>query len=371
MLRCVADAIIISAVESSPRNSAAGEPRVLIVRAGAIGDTLMVTPVLRAVRRSLPGAHITFVASESAAPVLRCNPHLDELLTLSHRHVPAWLSWQHWRITRRLRSSRLAWALVLESHPDFIALARRARPLRLLTYGAAAPGDGIQQVPFHPQRHSVENHLRAAEVLGVKPAGTHMELAYPAEMDDLVRRRLALAGIGHQDRLVGVHAGWGGRAHSLTETRLKSWPPERFAEVVRELVRSKGVAVVLTGSRQDRPLTQFIAERAGVACLNWAGELPLLGLAALIRRLRAYLTVDSGPAHMAAALGTPLVTLWGPAIRAQTAPLPGTGPVRLLDHHVACAPCYDTPLMKACRNNLCMKAIEAHEVLYAIEAMLA
>ena len=71
--------------------------------------------------------------------------------------------------------------------------------------------------------------------------------------------------------------------------------------------------------------------------MNLAGELSLLELAAVVRRLDLYLTVDSGPAHMAAALGTPLVALWGPGIFEQTAPVAGRGPARILYHRVPCA----------------------------------
>jgi ADP-heptose:LPS heptosyltransferase len=128
--------------------------------------------------------------------------------------------------------------------------------------------------------------------------------------------------------------------------------------------------VVLTGSGADRELLEHIARLAGVTVLNLAGKLSLLELAALIRRLDLYITVDSGPAHMAAALGTPLITLWGPAILEQTAPLPGSGPVRIIRHPVHCAPCYGTPLMKTCQDNICMKGISLDEVLAAAQEML-
>jgi len=105
-----------------------------------------------------------------------------------------------------------------------------------------------------------------------------------------------------------------------------------------------------------------ILPRADVSCLDMAGQLSLLELAALIGRLNVYLTVDTGPAHMAAALGTPLVTLWGPGIFEQTAPISPANPPRILYHRVHCAPCYGTPAMKTCKNNICMKEIQVGEV---------
>jgi ADP-heptose:LPS heptosyltransferase len=274
------------------------------------------------------------------------------------------------RLARELRELGLDWALVLESHPAFVDFVHRARPKRLITYGPIPPEEGFTRAVFDPQRHSIDNYLRAAEPLGVQPAGRAMELPYPAEIDDAVGQRLGKWGVREADALVGMHPGWGGRKRPIDQTRLRSWPPQRFAQVIRWLVKKAEVRVVLTGSAADRVLTEYMAREADVPCLNLAGELSLLELAGVIRRLGLYLTVDSGPAHMAAALGTPLLTLWGPGIYAQTSPQAGAGPVRILSHRVPCAPCYGTPLMKTCDDNTCMKQIGVEEVIEALTPML-
>ena len=151
--------------------------------------------------------------------------------------------------------------------------------------------------------------------------------------------------------------------------RLRSWPAQRFAQVIEWLGKRAEVRVVLTGSNKDRGQIEDIVGLSGIPCLNLAGELSLLELAALVRRLNLYLTVDCGPAHLAAALGTPLLTLWGPGIYEQTSPQAGSGPVRILHHRVHCAPCYGTPLMKTCQDNVCMKQIEVEEVVEALQQM--
>lgn len=359
---------------SAGRPLESARPRILIVRAGAIGDTLMVTPLLRALRRTYPRAYLAAMCSAAAHDVFRHNPHLDQLVVLAHRNLPMWMSIEKQRITRQLRALDLDCALVLEGHPRYAALARQSGAARVFAYAAHAATprrDGFERVEFDRQRHSVENHLRMARPLNVQPDGLQMDLNYPAPLDDAVERRLAAAGISPSDIVVGVHPGWGGRKHPLDQTRLRSWPPQRFAEVIRWLVDRVGARVVLTGTLSDRPLAEFIATLSGVPSVNLAGQLSLLELAALIRRLNLYVTVDSGPAHMAAALGTPLITLWGPGILEQTAPLAGRGPVRVLYHQVPCAPCYGTPLMKSCQDNICMKQIGVTEVEDAIESMLA
>lgn len=356
---------------STPRSPPGSETlRILILRAGAIGDTLMVTPLVRALRQTFSDAYLVFLCWRGAYDTLRYNPHLDEVIPLAYRHLPAWLSFEKWRILRRLRALRLDWGLALESHPRFLDIIRRANPARSTAYGNLINLEGFELASFDPQRHSIENHLHAAQRLGVQSNDLRTELHYPPRLDEVVWQRLAKAGIAKHDLLVGVHAGWGGRKHALDETRLRSWPARNFAEVIRWLAQRKAARVVLTGSSADRRLTQFIASLSGVPCLDFAGDLTLLETAALIRRLRLYLAVDSGPAHMAAALGTPLITLWGPAIFEQTAPRAGGASLRILYHRVHCAPCYGTPLMKICQDNICMKQIEVAEVQSAIEGML-
>lgn len=360
-----------SAKKSSKADASSfGRPRVLMIRAGAIGDTLMATPLVRAVRRTFPECHLVFLCSATALDVLRFNPHIDEVIPVAHRHLPTWLSPEKRQIHRMLRALDLDWALVLEGHPSFIDLARRGGARRIIAYSGNSVGQGFEPARFDPGKHSIENHLELARPLGLRPDGLQMELNNQTETIENVARNLETAGVMSNDCLVGVHAGWGGRPRTPDQTRLRSWPPDRFAEVVRWLVKERGVQVALTGSAADRPLTRFIARTADVPCLDMAGKLSLLELAALIRRMNAYLTVDSGPAHMAAALGTSLVTLWGPGIFEQTAPVSPDNPPRILYRRVHCAPCYGTPAMKTCTDNICMKEIEVEDVKGALEKAL-
>jgi ADP-heptose:LPS heptosyltransferase len=338
-----------------------------------MGDTLMATPLARAIRHTYPDAFLAFLCARGACDILRYNPHVDEVIPLAARHLPSWLSLEKARIARRLADLRLDSMIILESHRSFTDLARRSGAARIVSYGALPGVPGAELATFDPKKHAVENNLRAAEPLGVRPDGLRMEMHYLEQFDDRVRERLRFAGVRPNTRLVGIHAGWGGRKHSLAETRLKSWPPDRFARIARTLVTAEKAHVILTGARADRALTEFIAREAGVPCLNWAGELSLVELAALIRRMDLYVSIDSGPAHMAAALGTPLVVLLGPAIMVQTRPIPSDpsgDTVRILREPVPCAPCYGTHLMSVCQDNICMKSIETGTVENAIGEML-
>ncbi|HEV2248797.1 MAG TPA: hypothetical protein VGW37_19300, partial [Terriglobia bacterium] len=111
-----------------------GRPRILIVRAGAIGDTLMATPLVRAVRKTFSGCHLAFLCSASALDVIRYNPHVDQTIPIAYRHLPAWLSREKSRVRNALQMLDLDWALVLESHSSFIDLVRKGGARRIIAY---------------------------------------------------------------------------------------------------------------------------------------------------------------------------------------------------------------------------------------------
>ncbi len=340
------------------------------MRAGAIGDTLMATPLLRSLRETYPNAYLGAICSGTAYDVLRYNPHLDEAFPLNYRHMPKWLSFEKRRLIRHFRPLELDSILSLEANPIFTKLACRMGAERIITYGDSHLCDSLETLNMVENEHSIETHLRAGESIGAKAAGVDMEFHYPPEMDLALQKRLQNNGICQNDLVIGIHAGWGGRRQHPTDTRLRSWPADRFALVVRRLSETLEAKIVLTGSGTDRPLNEFIANSANVQCLNLAGQHSLLESAALIRRMNLYITIDSGPAHIAAALGTPLITLWGPGIFRATAPISEKSSVKIIRSPPRCAPCYGTPLMKSCRDNICMKQIGVEEVINKAEELL-
>lgn len=344
--------------------------RILVVRAGAIGDTLMATPLIRALRRRFPDAYLGMISSRTAFDTLRYNPHLDKVFPIKYRHCPIWLSGEKQRVVNYFRNLKLDAILSLEAHSDFTKLACQIGAKRIISYDKSYKCDNLQYLAVDSGKHSIEAHLLAGEILGAEPAGNYLECFYPSEIDEDLRKRLNGLGISEKDLVVGIHAGWGGRRQHPTDTRLKSWSAERFAQVIRWLHEKFDAKVVLTGSTLDRPLNDFIVRAANVPCINLAGQLSLLESAALIRRMNLYISIDSGPAHLAAAVGTPLIALLGPGIITADAPLAANAPLKILYSPPPCAPCYGTALMKSCRDNICMKRIEVRDVINAVEQIL-
>ena len=346
------------------------QPRILVIRSGAIGDTLMATPLIRSLRNSFPDSYIGAVTSGPAADVLRYNPNVDDVYPIVLRHLPIWLSRAKRDILLAAARFRVDTVFSLESNSNFTALAMSTAADRVVTYDPLASGPRVTVVSEVEGEHSIARHNRAGESIGTTSTGTDMDLFYPPGADKAVAIKLASTGVRRDDRIVGIHAGWGRDRQDPIDTRLRSWPGKRFGQIAAWLRNEFGVKIVLTGTKRDRPLNDYIVRASGVDCYNSAGELSFTESSALIRRMAAYVTVDSGPAHMAAAIGTPLVTLWGPGIYTATRPLAETGRVKIVREPPPCAPCYGTPLLKTCRDNICMKQIEVDNVKAVIEDIL-
>ena len=170
---------------------------------------------------------------------------------------------------------------------------------------------------------------------------------------------------------IGIHAGYGPARKKKGQTeRLRGWSTGNFTQVATELARS-GASLIFTGAAEDREVCEAIAAELPAAQVRiLAGSTDLDQLPAIIQALDLMISVDSGPAHIAAAVGTPLVVLWGPGILEQTRPVSSTTPIDILNAAVPCAPCYGTPLMKACTNNICMQQIRPEQVLAAAKRLL-
>lgn len=336
----------------------AARRRLLVIRVGALGDTLMVTPLLRALHSRSPEFEIDMLASGLAAPLLELNPHVSNLFALGSRNWPLALSPEKQRLIRRLRARNYELAILLEAAPRYRTLVERAHPRRILSF---------KEVPFDAGHHAIVNNMRVAGIEAGSVADFDMELPV-SESDRASAERMLLDLPAPR---VGVHIGWGplGRK-GRQEARLRGWSHSNFVQLIRMILDRFGGSVLLTGAPEDSEDTQLICRSIASSRLrSIAGRTRIRELAAVIQQLDLLVSVDSGPCHMAAAMGTPLVVLWGPGRLEQTRPFSSFAPIRIVQHPVHCAPCQSTPMQKACRRNLCMEGITPDQVFGEIEKM--
>ena len=298
--------------------------KVLLVRLRLIGDVVFTTPLIRALRRHLPDAHLTYLVEPPAAPVLQANPHLDALVIAPKRRGAARLR-DDLTIARRLRRERFDVAIDLHGGPRgaWFAWASGA-PMRI---GYAIAGRSWMYTHVVPRaadlapRHSVRNQFDLLAPLGIDrcdPESEPVEMADDPAARDRVQRRLRELGIapGHQLAVIHVSAG----------NAFRRWPAESFAELATALVcRDANRRVILLSGPSDRAAAEAVAQVArgrlgSAAHAIVAGEFDLAETRALAARAAVYIGGDSGPVHIAATTTTPIVQLLGPTLPERSMP---------------------------------------------------
>jgi heptosyltransferase II len=278
-------------------------PDILAVRFSAIGDILLTTPLLRALRAANPGARITVLTKAQFAPLLSHNPHLNEVIGIEPGEGIR-------SVARRIRGIR--YSHMLDLHGSLRSrLLRRLVPGPWSTYRKrrlaravliVAKRDLYSDAPPIPERY-----FEAAEPLGIGPDGGPPDFFLSEAADARAGSRLAQLGLAQDGRPLVAMAP--GAAHAT-----KRWPAEAWTVLARR-VSATGADVALLGGPGDVTLTQWIAERAGVSVASLAGVLGLQETGAVIRRAEVLVSGDTGLMHMATGVGTPVVALFGPTVR--------------------------------------------------------
>lgn len=315
--------------------------RILILRTSALGDVVHALPVLAALRRHLPEARIGWVVEEAMAPIVAGHPDLDDLLVAQFR------AWRHRPFARRtgreirsfvsaLRRFRADAVLdLMGNHKGGLtALASGARRrLGLARRFRREPLSALwinEAVTLPGPVHAVERSLAVAKALGI-PAAGEVDFAggklFPLEAP-AVTASLAAAGVGDAPYLL-LHpgAGWAN----------KGYPPARWAEVARRLRQESGLHTLVTVAPGEEELAAAVLAGGGDATRAApAADLPTL--AGLLRRARLVLGGDTGPLHLAHALGSPVLCVFGPTDPARHGPY--GAPERALSHPLPCSYCY-------------------------------
>jgi lipopolysaccharide heptosyltransferase II len=298
--------------------------RILLVRLRLIGDVVFTTPLVRALRRTYPDAHLTYVVEPMAAPVVHGNPHLDEVIVVPKRSGLA-----RWRddlsCARRLRARRFDMAIDLHGGPRSAWLTWASGAAVRIGYRMAGHAwmytHVVERADDLLPRHSVVKQWDLLAPLGFDacdPARDAVEMPGDAEADARIARVLRDAGVGPFHQLIVLHVSAG--------NPFRRWPPEAFAAVVVELARRDPARrFMVTSGPSDAGAARAIVDRArerlGAAATAVShGQFDVGELQALAARAAVYIGGDSGPLHIAATTPTPIVALFGPTLAERSMP---------------------------------------------------
>lgn len=331
--------------------------RILAIRFSSIGDILLTTPLLRAIRARYPAAHLAFLTKEQFAPLMSDNPRLNQVITLGPGESLGGLA-------GRLRSERFSH--VLDLHRSL-----RTRGLRLLVparwsgyrnHRLAREALIRTKRNLYPRDIPVpERYFDAARRLDVHPVGEPPEFFLNAEA--LANARAWLAARSDQaSPLVAVAPG---AAHNT-----KRWPVEYWRALVEKLV-ARDFRVIVVGGAEDRAIAEQVTAAGGGRALNAAGEFGLQGTGALIANSRLLVSGDTGVMHMATGVNTPVIALFGPTVRAFGF-FPYTRRAVVLERDMDCRPCTAWGTERCpLGHHRCLREILADEVEEVVLRMVA
>jgi lipopolysaccharide heptosyltransferase I len=349
---------------------------ILIVKTSAIGDVIHTLPSLWSLRLHFPDAHITWLVEESAADLVIGHPALNRVLVVPRKrwlhdfrtgHVARAVS-DFVGFTRKLRDTR--YDLVIDfqgllKSAIWVLLARSTRKVgfgRGMEHAEHSYLALTERVPaVNMDQHAIDRSLLLLKAIGVPAVDIRYALPVSAEHDAEAAALLQTCGIREEDRMVAINP--------MARWPTKLWEPQCFAALADRL-EAEGIRVVFTGSHQDGPALDEIGRFITRRYRRLDGKTSLNTLAALYRRAQVVVTTDSGPMHLAAAVGRPVVALFGPTAPWRTGPY-GSNHV-ILRADLSCSPCFK----KQCLTTLyeeraCMKRLTVDQVVHAVLGKIA
>ena len=332
---------------------------ILIIGVNWVGDALFMTPAIRAIRRAWPSAFLACVVPPRAQELLQHNPHLDAVIPFNERAADRGILGL-WGFVRMLRTHRFDQAFLF--HRSFtrtlcVALAGIRRRTGYGTWKRRWLLTTAVPMPPRDSVHKVLFFLRLVEAAGIAPDGLGYDLSVSAADQAYARQLLEAAGCQFDRPVVAMHAG--------ANWHLKRWPTSRFARLGDLLAERYGAQIVLVGSADDRLMAEGIGRRMEHPARILCGQTTLPQLGAVFQMVRVVVSNDSGPLHVAAAVGARTLGLFGPTDPELTAP---RGPaVRILFGSVGCpVPCY----RQWCPVNLCLRELTPARVADALSDWL-
>ena len=341
---------------------------ILIVKLSAIGDVIHTLPALNALRRHFPQARITWLVEEAAAGLIMGHPALDRVI-VSRRKT--WLKGLRTGRRREYPGEMRSFVRLLrDTHYDVIldfqALLKSAL-LIALCRGTRKIGFGRgmahmehsyvflnERIPaVSMEIHALVRNLMMLEPLGIRSREIVYDLPVSRQDRRAAQALLDGCGLGKTTPLVAVNP--------VAKWPSKLWGNRKFSRLADRMVEKNGAGLYFTGGPEDRPTVDAIIGGMRHPAVNLAGKTTLKTLAALYRRSDLLVSTDTGPMHLGAAVGTPVVAIFGPTAPWRTGPY-GTGH-RVIRHDSACSPCFK----RVCEKMDCMDRITVEQVFQAVD----
>jgi heptosyltransferase III len=347
--------------------------RALVIKLRHHGDVLLTAPVFSALAAAQPGIEVDALVYHDTRDMLDLHPHVSQIHTISRdwRTLgPLAQLARYWRLYRTLKSRRYDLLVHLTDHWHGVRFARLLRPRVSVAPAGTKTSARANRVwnrsfsalfPVLPgnRRHTIEMHLDALRRVGIQPADKTLTFVAGAEAEASVAARLARHGLA-AGRYVLVHP--------TSRWMFKAWPAGKTAELINVLI-ARGERIVLSAgpSPEERAWMAGLTPLLLGGYVDLSGELSLKELGALIAGAKLLIGIDSMPIHLASAVRTPVVVLFGPSGEVEWAPW--QVPHRIVTLPFTCRPCGRAGCGDG-QISECLTAIPVSQVLAAVDALL-
>jgi ADP-heptose:LPS heptosyltransferase len=363
---------------------------ILIIRSGGMGDALFITPALSMVRNNFPKAKISLLIPFPGPEVLRGNQDVDQIIerppgiAIKEKYFLSKLKSfnfdllinldpreaHNYRIWARAININSFWSLI---HKDYL-------PVNLNQYD-------FKNFIWHTwdtNRHFVENYLDLLKAAGLKGNSQELKINIESEESNFVDKLLQDFDIGKNDLLIGFHPGTANTNNSalgILFAKIKRamkaklpierrrWPLKCYAELANLLKREFKCKIIITGSENERGLVKQIQSLADFKLIGLSGKTTIKQMAALYKKCDIVIASDTGPLHLSAAVGTPVVGLYGPSSPAHSRPWIEKNKFKITRSNLKCSPCQHIQT-KICLYTECMRQIKPQEVFGAVRELI-
>ncbi|MBN1869449.1 MAG: lipopolysaccharide heptosyltransferase II [Candidatus Omnitrophica bacterium] len=334
---------------------------VLIIKIGSLGDVILITPSLKAIRKRFPDAKIHCLVGKESRKILHNCPYLDGVIVYDVKDKDrGWLGML--KISRKLRKYRFDIVIDFQNN-------RKSHLLSFLSFARESYGYNNGKWGWllaHPLRDThrdlapVAHQFKILKQLGIQyKDSASIEMWPTADDKHYAQMLLDSEWLGNAPKIVGINIA------ASAKWQTKNWPIEYIARLC-DMLSTRNIRVMITGMEKDKILAQYLLSITKSKPANLVGKTNILQLAELIKRCDVFVTPDSAPMHIAAAMETPVVALFGPTHSQRH--LPPAKRMVVLEKKMACAPCYSS----RCRiiTHACMRDIQPDDVMREIESLM-
>jgi heptosyltransferase-2 len=278
--------------------------RIIIVRMDRIGDVVLSTPAMKAVRTAYPHSHITVLVRPYAREVVEGNPFIDEVMTYDKSGKEKSLSGKIGFIAK-LRNKKFDLAIVLHPKNSSHILAYLAGIPKRLGYDRKIGMLLTRKIPHTKQyglKHEIDYVLGLLRYMGIESTDRSLSFPVSRKSEDKIRALFEKNGLSANDMVIAVHP--------TASCPSRRWAPERFAQVLDTLAEKYKARIVIVSGSSDKIMADKVVGLMKSAAMNLAGKTTISDLASVLRRSKFLISNDSGPVHIACAVGTPVISIF-------------------------------------------------------------